>query len=172
MRKIIILATLAAALPFLSGCDVASSAQPDAKETQSEKAAKAANSINFTENAEIDNIKRRLELTSKPGQIGYILLLNQAGQPIEYDTVKGKITSSGKRLTAPVQTWNVDKGEYSGTEMNAAPSDEGTWGSSDGYVYYWDENGGYHQWSGTYLYSDRPIRTRVTPLVINIADHS
>lgn len=168
MRKIISFALLAAALPSLTACEVAESAQTAAKETQAEKAAKAADSISFTENAEIDNIKRRLELTSKPGQIGYILLLNQAGQPILYETVRGKVTSSGKRLTAPVKEWRIDRGEHFGTEMNASPSDEGTWGSSDPYIYYWNTDGAYRQWSGSYLYSDKPIRTRIEPLVVNV----
>src|SRR5665648_955837 len=72
-----------------------------AKVTQSAKAAEAANSITFAENAEIDNIKKRLEITSNPGLAGYILLMNEMGQPVMYTGVKGKITSGGKRLTPP-----------------------------------------------------------------------
>ena len=101
-------------------------------------------------------------LTSKPGAIGFIVLMNEAGQPILYTNVKGKITSSGKRLTRPWQDCPyVDCGSVEG------PSDEGTWGSSSPYIYFWDTNGVYHQWSGQYLYSDNPIRLRVAPLVIN-----
>lgn len=140
------------------------------KDTQSQKAAKAASQIKFTENAEIDNIKKRLELTSNPGLLGYVVLMNEAGQPVLYSTVKGKITSGGKRLTKPIQRWKIDRGEWNGTTLGAAPSDEGTWGSSSPYVYFWDTNGRYHQWNGKYLYSDQPIRLRVKPLVINIKE--
>lgn len=146
----------------LAGCG--SEPQQSNKAVQSRKAAEAARSIEFTENSEIDNIKRRLELTSKPSAIGYVVLLNQAGQPILYTSVKGKITSSGKRLTAPLQWWD----NINGDQLDVGPSDEGTWGSSDPYIYFWDTNGSYHQWAGNYLYSDRPIRLRVEPLVINV----
>ena len=71
------------------------------KNVQAEKAKAAANSIQFTENAEIDNIKKRLELTANPGLLGFVVLLNETGQPVMYTGVKGKITSGGKRLTEP-----------------------------------------------------------------------
>lgn len=150
---------LAAILTLLSACDGETSAT---KDTQSKKAAQVAASIQFTENAEIDNIKNRLELTSNPGAIGYVVLLNEAGQPILYTSVKGKITSSGKRLTAPFESVCCEGATH------PSPSDEGTWGSSDPYIYFWDMNGTYHQWSGHYLYSDKPIRMRVEPLVISV----
>lgn len=142
MKKLL---TTAIAIVALSGCQLESAPQ-QTKQTQTHKAAQAAQQISFTENAEIENIKRRLELTSSPSLIGYILLLNQAGQPVMYTTVKGKVTSGSKRLTPPVQQWNVDKGQYAGTTINVAPSDEGTWGSSGEYIYFWDTNGAYHQW--------------------------
>lgn len=153
---------------ILAACGEGNATQQSNKVTQSQKAAQAAASIEFTENAEIDNIKRRLELTSKPAAIGYIVLLNEAGQPILYTGVKGKITSSTKRLTSPQQLVSVDKGEWDGTELGDGPSDEGTYGSSDPYIYFWDTNGSYHQWSGRYLYSDKPIRLRVEPLVVSV----
>jgi hypothetical protein len=134
---------------------------PTAKEIQSAKAEAAAESIHFDENAEIDNIKRRLELTSSPGLLGYVVLLNDAGQPIQYTAVKGKITSGSKRLTSP----------YLSTGSGYVPmaaSDEGTYGSSNDYVYFWTESGQYIQWNGRYLYSDKPFRLRVEPLVVEV----
>ena len=139
------------------------------KTTQSQKAQEAAESISFTENAEIDNIKARLDLTSNPGLAGFVLLMNEAGQPIMYSGVKGKITSSGKRLTAPhrvAQHGNSMKG-YAYVDT-VTPSDEGTWGSSSPYIYFWTTTGQYIQWNGKYLYSDKPFRTKVEPLVIAI----
>lgn len=164
MRKIILSAVVCSAL-FLTGC---AEDRPVAnKERQAEKAAQAAASLDFSANAEIDNIKRRLTLTSNPGAIGFVVLLNQAGQPILYASVKGKITSSGKRLTAPVKDWGEGMNSIPLGTLDTAPSDEGTWGSSDPYIYFWDTNGVYHQWAGSYLYSDKPIRLRVEPLVIS-----
>ena len=135
------------------------------KITQSMKAKAAAESISFTENAEIENIKARLQLTSDPGLTGFVLLMNEAGQPIMYTGVKGKITSGSKRLTAPVKEWRI---AGQSNTVAAAPSDEGTWGSSSPYIYFWTTTGQYIQWNGKYLYSDKPFRTKVAPLVIAI----
>lgn len=148
----------------LAGCD---DVQQSNKSQQAEKAAAAAQSIKFDENAEIDNIKKRLELTADPGKYGFILLLNQAGQPILYEGVKGKVTSGGKRLTPPDRA-SASWGGGNNNVVRAAASDEGTWGSSSPYIFYWNTDGVYRQWDGGYLYSDQPIRLRVEPLVITI----
>lgn len=148
----------------LAGCDDLPQSN---KNVQAEKAAQAAQSIKFDENAEIDNIKKRLELTADPGKYGFILLLNQAGQPILYEGVKGKVTSGGKRLTPPDRA-SASWGGGQNTVTRAAASDEGTWGSSSPYIFYWNTEGVYRQWDGGYLYSDQPIRLRVEPLVITM----
>ena len=149
-------------LPIITALSLAAcnGVPSNSKETQSQKAEQAAQSISYTENAEIENIKNRLELTSNPGQMGFILLLNESGQPIFYSGVKGKITSSGKRLTAPFEAVCCDGATH------PAPSDEGTWGSSDPYIYFWTTDGQYVQWNGKYMYSDKPFRTTIQPLVI------
>jgi hypothetical protein len=159
LRTVLIATMLAASLAACERSDT----EP-AKVTQSAKAREAANSINFTENAEIDNIKHRLELTSNPGAVGFVLLMNEAGQPIMYASVKGKITSGSKRLTEPDRSnaW----GQGTNNVVRAAPSDEGTYGSSDAYVFFWTAEGSYIQWNGKYLYSDKPFRVKVEPLVV------
>jgi hypothetical protein len=162
------MAAAIASVAFLAACDNAPATPATQKQTQTQKAAEAANSVRMVENAEIDNIKARLELTSNPGLMGFILLMNEAGQPIMYTGVKGKITSGGKRLTAPTQQWKIDRGEWNGTQLGPAPSDEGTWGSSDSYIYFWTTSGQYMQWNGKYLYSDKPFRTTVEPLVVAV----
>jgi hypothetical protein len=156
--KILLPATLALTL---FGCD--SPIVPDQRTVQAQEARKVANSIAFNgQNAEIDNIKKRLELTLKPGVVGFILLMNEAGQPILYETVVGKVTSGSKRLTAPMKQWSVNPNN----QLGPAPSDEGTWGTSNEFIYYWNDRGEYRQWNGKYLYSDRPFRTRIEPLVV------
>lgn len=164
MRAII--ASLAALA--LAACSEAVAQGPTSQQIQAQKAAEAAQSVVFEKNAEIDNIQKRLKLTSNPGQIGFVLLLNQAGQPIMYTSVKGKITSGSKRLTPPEKKWSVDCGQYCNETLGAAPSDEGTWGASDSYVYFWTVDGQYIQWNGGYLYSDKPFRTNIKPLVIDV----
>ncbi len=138
--------------------------QKTAKEVQAEKAQAQADSIKFTENAEIENIKKRLELTSNPGLTGFIILLNEMGQPVMYTSVKGKVTSGSKRLTAP-DHYTCDGGVCN---YRPAPSDEGTYGSSDSYIYFWTMSGQYIQWNGKYLYSEKPFRLDTKPLVVDI----
>ena len=151
---------LIAIVPVLlvTACGIPVSDPVPPKNAQAQKAAAAANSIQFSENAEIDNIKRRLELTSNPGQIGFVLLLNEMGKPVMYTSVKGKITSGGKRLTNPQQKVNLNCGQYCDEVLAEAPSDEGTYGSSGQYIFFWTVDGQYIQWSGKYLYSDKPFR--------------
>ncbi len=172
MNKIAMIVALAATTA-LAACGPMPA--PDVKSVQSQKAAEAANSIQFTENSEIENITRRLNLTSNPGQIGFVLLMNESGQPVMYMSVKGKITSGSKRLTRTEQSACIptvdNDGNQTGTcsyEKVSAPSDEGTYGSSGEYIYFWNTDGQYVQWNGKYLYSDKPFRTRIEPLVVAV----
>ena len=160
VRSTVLCSAIIATSVMLSGCP---DERPSEKNIQAEKAKEAANSISFAENAEIENIKKRLELTANPGLLGYIVLLNQSGQPVFYTPVKGKITSGSKRLTAS------DRYSPQGTNgfIRQAPSDEGTYGSSGEYVFFWTTGGQYIQWNGMYMYSDKPIRLTVEPLVVS-----
>ena len=149
----------------LTACNVP---EQEAIPEQEALSAEAAKNLNFTENAERDNIVKRLEQTGKPGRISYIVLLSYTGKPIVYTTVKGKITSSGKRLTP------VDRVEYR-SNLNAAAfmvrkaaSDEGTHGSSSKYIYFWDTNGRYWQWNTLYILSDQPIRLGEPALITEL----
>ncbi|CCG43372.1 hypothetical protein [Magnetospirillum molischianum] len=152
-----------------SACNEQSAnAQQPQRATQAQKAQEAANAIAFTENAEIDNIKHRLELTSQPGLLGYVVLLNESGQPVWYGAVKGKITSGSKRLTDPRRViWKSGQTNYTAA-VTDAPSDEGTYGSSGEYVFFWTPSGQYVQWNGKYLYSDQPFRLSIKPLVVDV----
>ena len=165
MKKIGIVAAIAASLALV-GCGPDGTVQAPVKVAQAQKAAEAANSIQFSENSEIDNIKKRLELTSNPGQIGFVLLLNEMGKPVMYASVKGKITSGGKRLTPPWQKVRLDCGQYCSEDIAEGPSDEGTYGSSNPYVFFWTTDGQYFQWAGKYLYSDKPFRISDPTIVI------
>lgn len=164
---VIVVAGLAAAM--LSGCQRADEVRPaPARATQAQIAARAANSITFDRNAEIENINRRVKMTANPGQIGYVVLFNGTGQPIAYYGVRGKITSGSKRLTNVTAWVDRDCGEYRCQGSEPAPSDEGTYGSSGEYVFFWTTDDQYIQWNGDYLYSDKPFRTRIEPIVVSV----
>lgn len=120
---------------------------------------------------EQQNVKDRLEMENKPGNIQHLYLISAyTGQIMLYSTVKGKITSSGKRLT-PSEIYSsglssrvdgfrvVIGGENWYTK--SVLGDDGTYGSSMEYLFWWDTAGAYHQQyiSGgvTVTISDKPL---------------
>lgn len=103
------------------------------------------------------NIAERLKRDNVPGAIKHLYIISPySGQVIMYSTVRGKVTSSGKRLTP--NTVNAQDGEFVGSEhtglkvniggSNKATSevlqDDGTYGSSCEYIYWFDSKGVYH----------------------------
>lgn len=120
-----------------------------------------------THSYEIENIKRRRVAFGKPGKIGYVVFLNDAGQPIMYTTIDGKCTSSGKRLTRTEELVRGDKGTDYGDFILKSKSEDGTYGSSGPYIYCFTTDGRYLQWSGDYLYSDQPFDLTIKPLVVS-----
>lgn len=104
--------------------------------------------------AEQQNIRDRLLEDNKPGSIKHLYVISAySGQVIIYSTVRGKPTSSGKRLT-PTSIVVGASGELQqpgfptnigGTVTNEVLQDDGTYGSSTEYLYWWDTKGVYHQ---------------------------
>jgi hypothetical protein len=162
--RILLVASLVAALA-LTAC--VPNEGPTNKEVQAAKAEAAAQTVQFSENAEIDNIKARLQLTADPGLVGFVVLLNEMGQPVMYTGVKGKITSGSKRLTRTDEySCETARGGGYTCDFRPSASDEGTYGSSNPYIFFWTPEGQYVQWSGEYLYSDKPIRLSSDPLIV------
>lgn len=165
LRAGILVCACAFALIALVGCEPPQPTQISNKVHESEKAAAVAESIRFTENAEIENIKKRLELTSQPGLIGYIAIINKVGQVVLYTPVKGKVTSGKKRLTRDFAFIRCKTGEYTSDCQIKAPSDEGTYGESSDYMYFWTPGEQYFQTDLGYIYSDKPMRLTIEPLL-------
>ena len=120
---------------------------------------------------EQENVKRRVEEDNKPGAIKHLYLISAySGQTIFYSTVDGKVTSSGKRLTSTVALKSGDRGEYSGHFVMPRIQDDGTYGSSIPYIFWWDTKGVYHQHyisGGQIIHiSDQPIA--VKSIIINL----
>jgi len=96
------------------------------------------------------NVKDRLEQDNKPGAIKHLYVISAySGQVLIYSTVRGKVTSSGKRLTPEHLT---GAGEYGGSYQDShvgrtaeVLQDDGTYGTSVPYIYWWDAKGIYHQ---------------------------
>jgi uncharacterized protein YcfL len=105
------------------------------------------------------NIKDRYLMDSTPGSIKHLYIISAySGDVIIYSTVRGKVTSSGKRLSpgsvyAGNWQWGESRG-MTGIEVNIGGTnyrtsvvlqDDGTYGGSIEYLYWFDSKGIYHQ---------------------------
>lgn len=103
------------------------------------------------------NIGDRLTADNKPGSIKHLYVISAySGQVLIYSTVRGKVTSSGKRLApTTVDITNSSSGtRYGGFSIDFPDGkqtttevlgDDGSYGSSIPYIYWWDTKGVYHQ---------------------------
>jgi hypothetical protein len=125
------------------------------------------------------NVSDRLVADNKPGSIKHLYVISAySGQAIIYSTVRGKVTSGGKRLTPTTvhvgDAYNARRFfgfEVLGRETAEVLQDDGTYGSSMDYLYWWDTKGVYHQHyvSGGQIVhiSDQPLS--VKGVIINMA---
>ena len=153
MRKIIV--TLAICMvPFLMGNKGGCTNEP-----------RSASGVNISsvkvqigpdgKTTEQRNVADRLLEDNKPGSIKHLYIISAySGQVIIYSTIRGKVTSGGKRLTptsVAVQRgtsadgfgvkFGSDNIQYTGEVLQ----DDGTYGHSVDYLYWWDTKGVYHQ---------------------------
>lgn len=139
---------------------------------------------------EQNHVIDRLEADNKAGSIKHLYIISAiSGQVLIYSTVKGKVTSSGKRLTPSTvdgssgisptgETTDKNSCWYNNRITigdnnyitNEVLGDDGTYGSSSEYIYWWDSKGIYHQeypCASTILHiSDQPLS--VKSVVINM----
>lgn len=122
---------------------------------------------------EQENIAERIKQDNAPGSIKHLYVISAySGQVIIYSTVRGKVTSGSKRLTP--QT--VHSG-YNGAGMYGIPidiggqthytgevlGDDGTYGSSGDYLYWWDTKGELHQ---HYISGGQIVHISTQPLAV------
>ena len=133
---------------------------------------------------EQENVKARLLEDNTPGSIKHLYVISPySGQVIMYSTVKGKVTSSGKRLTPTSLMGSTDRVSTSrgadkvliGSERKWTTEvlqDDGTYGSSVPYIYWWDAQGRYHQHfftGGQIIHiSDQPIAVKSITLNLEL----
>lgn len=156
MRSFISIAVLIILTPLLlgnGGCD----STVDTKSSSGVQKATVQVQTDATGlTAEQKNIRDRLLEDNKPGSIKHLYVISAySGQVLIYSTVRGKVTSGGKRLT-PTSVVVGSQGEYKrpgfsmnfgGTEMatNEVLQDDGAYGHSMDYLYWWDTKGVFHQ---------------------------
>jgi hypothetical protein len=123
--------------------------------------------------AEQRNVAERLKQDNAPGSIKHLYVLSAySGQVLIYSTVKGKVSSSGKRLTPTTVNGGYNGGYYGGFEVdiggnkvytNEVLQDDGTYGSSDPYLFWWDTKGVYHQ---HYIQGGQILHVSSEPLAV------
>lgn len=107
--------------------------------------------------AEQRNIQERLKADNAPGSVKHLYIISAySGQVLIYSTVRGKVTSSGKRLTPTSVNGSCNAGNgcaggfvvdigKAQVMTNEVLQDDGTYGGSVEYLYWWDAKGVYHQ---------------------------
>ena len=120
------------------------------------------------------NIIERLQRDNQVGEVKHLYVISSySGDVLEYSTVKGKVTSGGKRLSpksvngngtdspGAYNYVNIGNTKYTTDEVL---DDGGAYGESGNYLFWFDAQDNYHQYypsGGTYLHiSERPLRIR------------
>jgi hypothetical protein len=182
MRRLFIGVCLVVAA--LSGCDEMLQTPQPAASSGVTKATAQVNTGADGLTVEQRNVRDRLALDNKPGSIKHLYVMSAySGQVLLYSTVKGKVTSSGKRLTPTSVTTSSPNTNardgfplyVAGTEYRTGEvlQDDGTYGTSVEYIYWWDVQGRYHQQyitGGMILHiSDQPIPVKSITLNLEAA---
>ncbi len=156
-----------------TACNQESCAGPSSRADQMQKEQEA---YQITHSVERDNINKRLKLANDPTQIMWIYCLSDMGNMVLSSPVVGKVTSSGKRLEPRETATSTEHGAYYtygyvGKEKyatNEIMGADGTYGSSDSYVFWFTPEGQYFQWGGAYVLSNAPLK--VDKPIFNVRD--
>jgi len=157
---------------FFCGCDMPSNPNPPQTATGG---AKQVTSLGFTipknsqgNTTEQQNILDRTKVTTDTTSVLWIHLIALDGKIIRRMPVRCKVTSSGKRLEPAeaerdgsqnaIRLPETVGGKYYTKELIQP---DGTYGSSDQYIYWFDPMGRYHQYGTAggigYLLTNYPI---------------
>lgn len=116
---------------------------------------------------EQNNVSMRINEDNKQGSIKHVYVISAySGQVIIYSTAQGKVTSSGKRLTPDrVVADRTFKFDANGVEYytDQILGEDGTYGPSAEYLYWWDTKGVYHQ---HYISGGQIVHVSSQPLAV------
>lgn len=148
-----------------NGCAQMSQEAQDIQENQN-RLATAVPLPQLDNSLERLNISKRLSMFDDPNKVSYIYLINY-GKVMAFYTIKGKVTSGGKRLTSNQQPYDwVDKWGKTRSALKDAPELDGTYGSSAPYIFFWTTDDVYVQWSGDYMEVDQPLQLSTPPEMV------
>lgn len=171
---------------LICGCDIPSGDNYVPKSNAGVAQTKADIPINENgRTVEQENILKRYKIDNTVGSIKHLYVISPvSGQVLIYSTVDGKVTSSGKRLT-PKTVAAID-GEFIGSQhygmatkinnewhrSSEVIQDDGTYGDSIDYLYWYDTKGNYHQQyvEGCIVHiSDQPLPIKNIVLNLEVA---
>lgn len=143
-----------------------SSVMQESKQTEAnhKKLVKAVPPPAFETSLEREMLVKRLKLLNVQNKVMYIYCLSLDGKVIYSGVVQGKVSSLNSLLTTPDQIIAFRDGGGSWKfEKMPSPDFDGSYGKNPEGVFWFDPNGTYHEWSGTYFLSDRPVKVN-TPI--------
>ena len=96
---------------------------------------------------------------------GYIILFTESGSIVGHFVVDGKVTSLNAYLTP-------DSDYYEASVSKWLPDVDGAYGENDNGIFFFDIQGNYIEWTGTYLYTDIPMKINdpVVKFEVNYGD--
>jgi len=168
------------AVPFLLGADSCDRHEQTTSDSGIQKASVKVPTDPEGFSIEQRNIMNRLLADNKPGSVKHLYVISaMSGQVLIYSTVKGKVTSSHKRLSPKTVASGYSNGGFGGLPVTINGGtcytgeilgDDGSYGDSSEYIFWWDVRGVYHQHyiaGGQILHiSDQPMA--VKEIVLNM----
>lgn len=126
---------------------------------------------------EQSQIIERLKRDNDVGAIKHLYIISSyTGDVLEYSTVKGKVTSGGKRISPKSVVGSFSANSIIiGNEKyitDEVMDENGTYGESANYFYWFDVQDNYHQYfpsGGTFVHiSDRPLKIAKASLTFDL----
>ena len=126
------------------------------------------------------NIMQRLQRDNAVGEVKHLYVISSySGDVLEYSTVKGKVTSGGKRLSPKLVNGGSGVGNANYVTLNGIQystdevlDDGGSYGESGNYLFWFDSKDNYHQYypsGGTYLHiSETPLKIRKSNMTFTL----
>ena len=170
---------------LVSGLLITSCTEPQQQKSDSgvKKATTTVKTNLNGQTVEQQNIIERLKRDNDIGSVKHLYVISSyTGDVLQYSTVKGKVTSGGKRLSP--KTVSGNSGGLTGVDYNSVNiggtnyitdevlDDGGAYGDSGNYLFWFDTQGNYHQYypsGGTYLeICDKPLRVKKTNFSITL----
>lgn len=127
----------------------------------------------MNDSVERRNLREKLLRFNRPDKLGYIYLLSQTGEVIDFYTVKGKVSSTQSQMTTSNQVTYLcqvkpflrpeDDPKRADNQVcewanTPSPGDDGSYGENEQGIFWFDTNDVYHTWNGLYHYSDAPVK--------------